>query len=420
MFKEIYLLKNENTNIFFPILLICLLPAIILSGSAIINISIIIIGTLFLINLIKYNYFNQINLNYFIYLSLFFFSLLINIFTSEFGLNDFTRQVGFLRYILFVFAVAFFFNYKNKKYQHLIFKIWFLIFIIVSFDLVFEFIFGSNLFGNVSYLKGRLASFLGDELKIGNFYFGFFLIALCFLINTKLNSKLYLLCTILFLFIAFIIGERSNFIKIFLSLLIFFSFINNISNKFKFFTIFITFIFVLMTTILNKDINSRMMQIYKPVLEKGVIGYIKSSHYGAHYDTALKIFNNYRYFGIGLKQFRYESAKEVYDENENNIYNRDNWSTHPHQIHFEILSETGLFGYTSFVIFFILSLIKALKSYMENRNIYLLSSIIFIIVSFIPILPSGSFFTTYSATIFWINYSLLIAFDNYEYDKKKT
>ena len=114
MFKEIYLLKNENTNIFFPILLICLLPAIILSGSAIINISIIIIGTLFLINLIKYNNFNQINLNYFIYLSLF-FSLLINIFTSEFGLNDFTRQVGFLRYILFVFAVAFFFNYKIKS-----------------------------------------------------------------------------------------------------------------------------------------------------------------------------------------------------------------------------------------------------------------------------------------------------------------
>ena len=75
-----------------------------------------------------------------------------------------------------------------------------------------------------------------------------------------------------------------------------------------------------------------MMQIYKPVLEKGVADYIKSSHYGAHYDTAIKIFNNYKYFGIGLKQFRYESAKEFYDENENNIYNRDNWATHPHQL----------------------------------------------------------------------------------------
>jgi O-antigen ligase len=420
MFKEISLLKNENTNIFFPILLICLLPVIILSGSAIINTSVILIGILFLINLFKFDHFNKINLNYLIYLSLFFFSLLINIFTSEFGLNDFSRQVGFFRYIIFVFAVAFFFNYKNKKYQHLIFKIWFLIFIIVSFDLIFEFIVGSNLFGNVSYLEGRLASFLGDELKIGNFYFGFFLIALCFLIKTKLNSKFFLISTIIFLFIAFIIGERSNFIKIFLSTIIFFSLIKGISGKFKFFTIFITFIFVLMTTFLNKDINSRMMQIYKPVLEKGVVDYVKSSHYGAHYDTALKIFNNYKYFGIGLKQFRYESAKEVYDENENNIYNRDNWATHPHQIHFEILSETGLFGYTSFIIFFILSLIKALKSYMENRNIYLLSSIIFIILSLIPILPSGSFFTTYSATIFWMNYSLLIAFDNYEYDKKKT
>ena len=82
-------------------------------------------------------------------------------------------------------------------------------------------------------------------------------------------------------------------------------------------------------------------------MEFGILKYIKTSHYGVHYDTAIKIYNDNKYFGIGLKQFRYESSKEIYDSNENNIYKRDNWATHPHQIHFEMLSETGLFGYIS-------------------------------------------------------------------------
>ena len=36
------------------------------------------------------------------------------------------------------------------------------------------------------------------------------------------------------------------------------------------------------------------------------------------------------------------------------------------------------------------------------------SSLLFIIATLIPLLPSGSFFTTYSASIFWINYGLLL------------
>ena len=55
MFKEIIYSKMK-TQIFFSNLINLSSPAIILSGSAIINISIIIIGTLFLINLIKYNH----------------------------------------------------------------------------------------------------------------------------------------------------------------------------------------------------------------------------------------------------------------------------------------------------------------------------------------------------------------------------
>ena len=101
------------------------------------------------------------------------------------------------------------------------------------------------------------------------------------------------------------------------------------------------------TLIFNENLNTRAKQIYEPIMEIGLINFIQSSHYGAHYDTALKIFDQNKIFGIGLKQFRNESGKKIYDQNEKNIYKRDNWATHPHQIHFEFLSESGLVGYLS-------------------------------------------------------------------------
>ena len=108
---------------------------------------------------------------------------------------------------------------------------------------------------------------------------------------------------------------------------------------------------------------------------------------------------------------KYEKVKEWSNEHIK--------STHPHQINFEILSETGIFGFACYVIFFFLSLIKAFKEYLKNKNLLLLSSIIFIVVSLNPILPSGSFFTTYSATIFWINYAIMITFSDYKKDQLK-
>ena len=49
------------------------------------------------------------------------------------------------------------------------------------------------------------------------------------------------------------------------------------------------------------------------------------------------------------------------------------------------------------------------KNYLRSSISYLIIlSVLFILVSILPIIPSGSFFTTYTATIFWINFSFLI------------
>ena len=84
-------------------------------------------------------------------------------------------------------------------------------------------------------------------------------------------------------------------------------------------------------------------------------------------------------------------------------------STHPHQVYFEFLAEHGIVG--SVILFFILfSLVfSKIKIILNSKNYLQLGSLIFLLTSFIPFLPSGAFFADYNLTIFWVNLSIMYA-----------
>ena len=96
-------------------------------------------------------------------------------------------------------------------------------------------------------------------------------------------------------------------------------------------------------------------------------------------------------------------------ENENLHFNENAASIHPHQVHLELLAETGTFGYLSFLIFIICSFYLSYKNFLKSKNIVVLASLLYIFFSLMPLLPTGSFFTSYGATLFWINYGLMIS-----------
>ena len=158
----------------------------------------------------------------------------------------------------------------------------------------------------------------------------------------------------------------------------------------------------------SKDYKHRYYgQIETLFKENGLIKYYKNSQYGAHHNTAIQIFREYPFFGVGIKNFRLESGKQLYRNDE---YGKTNsrQSTHPHQVHLEFLSETGIFGYFSFLSFIAYSLFISFKNYLRYKNIFQLSSIIFLLTSLLPLLPSGSFLSTFNSGIFWINYIIMI------------
>ena len=399
-------LKNSDKFICF---LFSILPISLIVGSAVLNIIIILIDFYFIIE-IFYKKQNKFLFNKIFFIFIFIWSLLLlnSIFIAS-TFESLTRSFGFLRFILLIFAFKYYFEKKDDNFKKLIFGVWFLIFIIVTIDIYIEFFSGTNILGFKALYPGRIASFTGDELKIGNYYFGFILLTLSFIYFNyhKYNKYLFYIAALIFMLTSFIIGERSNFFKVFLIVTVFIFLVNK-QNYLKKISIFILFS-ILSTSIIfsNESFKSRFLdEIFVPLKEKGISKFIENTKHGLHFEIAKNIFEENKIFGVGIKNFRnvsknikYHSARTMEQGN----------TSHPHQIHFEFLSETGLVGYIVFIIFFIYSIFYGLKIYFRNReNIFILSSSLFILATLLPILPSGSFFTSYSATIFWINYSFLI------------
>ena len=52
---------------------------------------------------------------------------------------------------------------------------------------------------------------------------------------------------------------------------------------------------------------------------------------------------------------------------------------------------------------------RDLKSIILSRNYIQVGSFIFVLVNFTPFLPSGSFFSDFNITLFWINFSIMFA-----------
>ena len=177
------------------------------------------------------------------------------------------------------------------------------------------------------------------------------------------------------------------------------------------------FLGIAILSLVSKDIYERQLQGFKILIavQQGKVkeetkylglGYKKQF---AHYETAWNMFKDYKVTGVGNRKFRYVCHDEKYfNPSIKMTYIR--CSNHPHQIHLEILSEQGIIGYLLIILIIFSVLFDGLKVYRRTKNIIHLTSILFIISFLIPLLPSGSFFSTFYASLFWINFSIAFAY----------
>ena len=390
--------------------LILLFPIFLITGNFLVNFFYISISILSVLNFNKKDDFFRSNIFYLLVFFLIYLSINL-LFSINFS-NSYPRVIKFLLIILFIKEI-FCFNNKKEIYFEKIIKFWTILYIIVTIDIVFELIFGFNTLGFKSYLDGRIASFFGDELVVGTFYHFFSLIILSYFIKNKYPNLLIISLIIAIISISFMIGERANFIKLFFSILLFSFLILEINLIKKAGLVCLTLLIISGIFYSNDSLKKRYYNQISIIYSiDGLKKYFKESQYGAHQITAYEIFKDNVLFGVGLKNFREESKKSIY-ENPDYYKTNQRQSTHPHQIHLEILSELGLLGYIFFLILIFYSIIFSAKNYFIERNPYQISALIYILSCLIPLMPSGSLFSTFFGGIFWFSFGLMISFNKH-------
>ena len=411
---DIYRNKDqiENQLYFF---LVSFIPLAMLFGPAISLINTIIIGITLLIFSFskKIFYFKKIEI---ILLLILYFYLIFNSLISidkSIGIN---RNLGFVRFILFFIAINYLF-YLTKNHKK-IFNFWLFILSIFLFDIYFERFYGSNILGfgkieidGVLQPNGdRVVSFFKDEPIAGSFLSGYMFILLGFIFSKldKNNFSKFLSFLILTIFLVgvLITGERSNTIKVFVGCLIFLFIIDYIKLRTKFLIVFLLIAIFSIIVSYSDYIKMRYAgQIYNQLVDKETRSKFSNNLYIQLYKSGYAVFKNNPLLGVGNKNYRVETC----DKKKKDINQEYYCTTHPHQLYFELLSEHGIFGFLivlSIIFFLIFRLIRII---LLSKNYIQVGAFIYLIINFIPILPSGAFFSDFNLTLFMLNFSIMYA-----------
>ena len=406
---------NIKTNI--PTILFSVLPISIIIGPTFSLINTVLFSLCFIIiyfskNDIKINDFKPILLLFVLYLY-----LIINSLISIDITSGIYRNVGFIRFILFFLMINYIF-FINEK-DSIIFKIWAIIFFIVLIDVYIERFTGSNIFGfGKLEINGvpqpyadRIISFFRTEPIAGAYLCRFCFIVIGYIFNflkSQKNLKIFgFLILLLCLFGVILTGERSNGLKAIIGFIIFIFMIDYVKFRSKIIIFLSIFTIFFLTINLSDYIKLRYVGQFLSEIktEDQREKFLENSLYIKLYKSGFHVFKNNPWFGVGNKNYRIETC----DKKKNFIYKEYHCLTHPHQVYIEMLSEHGIVGTIIILSIIFYLMFRIIRKIIISRNFTQAGCFVYLLINFIPMLPSGAFFNNFNITLFMINFSLLYA-----------
>ena len=407
----------NNIKISIPTVLLSFLPISIILGSSVSLINTVLFGLCFILiyfikNDIRIYDFKPVLLLIILNLYLVFNSLISNDIMS--GIY---RNFGFARFILFFLMINYLFFISEKNFN--ILKIWSIIFFVVLIDVYIERFTGSNILGfggienaiNAQTRGYRVVSFFKTEPIPGAFLCGFSFIVVGFVLNFLKSKKILKLLGFLIIFFCLVgvmvTGERSNGLKALIGFSIFISIIDYVKLRDKILVFSTLFIIFLLTVNFSDYVKYRYIdQLYIKINTKDEREkFLNNSLYIKLYKSGFYVFKNNPWFGVGNKNYRVETC----DTDKNSIHNEYYCLTHPHQIYIEMLSEHGIVGTIIIMGIIFYLAFRLIRKIIDTRNYIQAGCLIFLLINFVPILPSGSFFNNFNITLFMINFSLMYA-----------
>ena len=398
-----------------PILLSLVVPLLI-SGPFLPDLIISVTSIFFLYHVFKNKDFKYFKNNPLIIFFIFCFYCIICSLFADNVMFSLKSSIFYFRIGVFACVIWYMID-KDKSILDFFYYSLLISFSVLSFDAGSQYLYTKIILGlPISGENGRVSSFFGDELIMGSYLSRLFpLLFALFIIKVKKNKfEIYYIGALFVLIdiIIFISGERTAFFFLNLSTLFIIILIKDY-QKFRLITFILGLITCLIITFNTVEIKERMFT--GPLNDMGFINttsnsdkkYVFTKSHDSLIKTAFKMFQEKPFFGHGPKMFRIKCSDIKY---KTGIYP---CSTHPHNFYIQLLSETGIIGFSFFFSIFCYVLFCAymqLKSilfknerYLTDYQVCLLAGIL---ITVWPFSPNGNFFNNWLA----ITYSLPIGF----------
>ena len=385
-----------------------LLPFLLIFFRGLADLTVLIIGMVFLYKSYKDSNWQWINEKWFKFSIIFILYLLI--INSSLSINpkdSALYAITFVRWPIFAIALYFWIFKSDVAINKFMLSLSVVLFLIII-DVWYQFITGTDIFGYAKYSPGRLTGPLRNNPVVGIFITKYLYILLTSLIIFKIfnrkNLKLIFFIGLIFMgFITVLIsGERMSLILFTSSIFIVIAGLSG-HNKEKIYILLIT-IFLLFGCV--KIIHF----MYPLVSERAVNSVIyklqnfTNSDYGMVFRTAYHVWLQNPLFGGGLHQF-----KELPD-----LYGIEIWSGakifHPHNHPLSLLAETGIVGLVLFYTVIIHIFKQALIPVILNKN-WLKLALLFnlLYMCFFPFMTHYSFQHNWMNATNWLIVGLVLA-----------
>jgi hypothetical protein len=417
-FKTSLLINNNLTNKIL-LCIIFLFPLILILRSVVINATLIFVSVFFLIFYIKKKNIDFLKNKFLIFFIGFFFYLFINTLINNQDFILILKSFGNYRYLILSIIVYFVLcNISDKSKKIFIYFNFFLI-IFVGFDIFYQFFFQNDIFGFIPGMCDspgkncqRFSGVFGNEY-IGGGYLSQIGLLFFYLLSNQKKEKNYFfrakeISFLVLLFLTIVVTGERNALLIFLLCILFY----NIYQK-KFLNLILIFLsFFILIFILSQKVEFIKNRFISPLNslsnmsmhneKTSAIKKIIDSPWSRHYQAALELFLESPLIGHGVKSFRVRC--EETSINKKYIKINESYTacaTHPHNYLMEFLVEYGLIG----AVFFLSLLLGiALKLFLiKNKSTkeakILLSLGCLLLAIMFPLKPSGSFLTTFNASI---------------------
>ena len=360
---------------------------------------------------------------------LFYIFIFLRSFFTEEMLFSLKNTFFYFRFIIFAYLLKYLIQ-KDKNFAKMFISFLLFTLVIISLDALIEYFRGSHwLFDKTSYSENdnnRISGLFDEEYILGSFIIALFPTALIIFFKKKNLNKTHLVylffLIIVFIFTIIITGERSSFVKLFLLLftvILFTSILGSLKKKLG--ILIVTFSIILFTIVSQPKLNERLIyHTFDLLLQNtdnnkidrnlSILEHLKqievkdltyfSKEHRDHAIVSIRMFNDSKIFGHGVKTFRFKCAEKKY------YLNSRSCTTHSHGIVLTFLSEIGMIGIAFLTVIYFYLIKNIFKSNTDINKIILISIFIYLF----PLLPSGYFFNNYFSIILYTLVGIYLGF----------